>query len=107
MFAVTIPAVVQERTDAINAFRRSIALTKGYRWQVLGILFLIQVLNRATAWAIEKLLPPISPLVDSLIALRCFFGFIGIQATAMALVYYRLRIGKEGVDIDDLASVFD
>jgi len=107
MLAVAIPAIVQERIGAVDALRRSAALTKGYRWKVFNVFFLIGLLNFALSAAFNKVLIPNAPTVGMIISTASDFALGGIQATAIALIYYRLRAIKEGVDIDGLASVFD
>lgn len=43
MFAVAVPALLAERISISASMRRSSDLTKGYRWQVLGLILLTMV----------------------------------------------------------------
>jgi len=113
-FAVTVPAAVEERTGVLGAFSRSSDLTKGYRWPVFGVLFLVAVCNIAIVavpmvFVVVASGPPTRTgqnpvgLVNDLLSIVT----TSLSATATAVIYYRLRSVKESIDIEELASVFD
>ncbi len=110
---VAIPAAVIERPGVIASLGRSATLTKGARWPIFGILFLVAIAAIAIGWVLEKTLIPV-PLysVDGLtnfllvswVVDALFSAFTAILA---AVGYYHLRMQKEGVEIETLAAVFD
>ena len=115
VFFVMAPAAVIERAG-FGAMRRSAALTKEYRWPIVGAFIVVSIVNTILPRVAEFLagfaslaLPPSTGslivygvAMSSIIGLGFSYG--GIVA---ALVYARLREIKEGVDIDQLAAVFD
>ncbi|HEX3555179.1 MAG TPA: hypothetical protein VIA62_18295 [Thermoanaerobaculia bacterium] len=104
MFAVAIPVTVEERAGVSDALRRSAFLTDGFRWQVFGLLFLLGVLEQILVRV------AISPAHDlgTLLMISSAVNVltIGLRATAVAVMYYRLRSVKESVDVDQISSVF-
>jgi len=109
------PIVVVERIDIREALGRSVTLTRGNRWRifcvymVLGFLsgmanFIWTMLTIPT-WAIRE--DTQLPLVHSLGVLVISVVFGALNAVAVALIYYRLKIKVEGIDEDELASIFD
>jgi hypothetical protein len=115
---VAIPVAVIERPGTMASLRRSAALTKGYRWQLvglfLGFLLIAVVIVVATVLigvVISELVAGYGPgPVERIRTLFIWFAIaavVAIQATLVAVTYYHLRVAKEGVDIDDIAAVFD
>lgn len=111
---VSTPSVVVERPRflGLGAIGRSIRLTSGRRWSVFGSIFtiylvigfsgaLIGIIGLAVGLANESTLPGylmqrgLAVLVQPL------------SATLPAVVYYQLRREKEGIDVEEIASVFD
>lgn len=110
MFSMLIPAILIEGAG-FRALGRSMALTKDYRWPVLGTLVVL-VLG-------ALLLSLIGTLAAQTIAtfLGLFVGFLvliavssvanGAVGVGVAMIYARLRELKEGVAVDTLAEGFD
>jgi hypothetical protein len=108
MLWIAIPAAVVERPGVVASLKRSADLTKGYRWTIFGILFVIGlILIIATIILSFVLLSAAGFTVFSIGAwvLQAIFG--AFSATLAAVGYYFLRATKEGVDIADIAKVFD
>ncbi|MDQ7250656.1 hypothetical protein [Dongia sedimenti] len=106
LFWVFIPAIVVERDGPIDCFARSLALTKGRRWAIFGILALVFVAN----WVISLLgqfLGEIAPIASGVINLVAGLFFMALSAVLAAVGYYYLRAEKEGIAIDDVVAVFD
>jgi hypothetical protein len=107
MWLVAVAACVVERTGPWRSLRRSQELTKGHRWKVFGLFLLLLALSL------------INPLVQLVLnatvgATAAAIGngvwtAIGsaFSSVVMAVTYYDLRVAKEGIDIDQIASVFD
>jgi hypothetical protein len=106
LFWVFVPAIVVERVGPIACFARSMALTKGRRWAIFGILALVAVSN----WVISllgRLLGQIAPVASGVIDVAAALFFMALSAVLAAVGYYYLRAEKEGVAIDDVVTVFD
>jgi uncharacterized membrane protein len=119
MFWVAIPTAVVERPGVIASLKRSAALTKGYRWRVLGIYMVILiVMMMASGIAQAPFMPSImnagadvmtssSFIIANVLGLLVNAFFTALGAVASAVAYHDLRAVKEGFDIDQFASVFD
>jgi len=109
MLWVAIPVAVVEKPGVIESLKRSAELTSGYRWPIFGIMFLMQFLDQASNKLIELLVP------DGLSNLNLYFLFViaivvlyaALESVVTAVGYHDLRVVKEGVDTDQIASVFD
>jgi len=106
MWWVVIPVAVVERPGLAEAMSRSADLTKGYRWQVLGIVLVVGVLGSLAQFVIEQVLDPTAliSLVTAGVA-SAFFGVWG--AVAQAVGYHDLRVTKEGANTKAIAAAFD
>jgi hypothetical protein len=120
LFSATIPAAVIERAG-FGALGRSIALTQGYRWPIVGlflIMYLIAILVAIVLVAIIAglLLPDSTALSAGLTAGTSILGVLieaaagsiaySIPAIMTALIYARLREIKDGIGVESLASIF-
>jgi len=86
VYSVLVPAIVIERAG-FGAMRRSQALTKEYRWPVIGAVLLVLI-------------------CASLLNMAAVFG-VALISISVALIYARLREIKEGVGVDNLVAVFE
>jgi hypothetical protein len=108
VLCVSVPAALEERNGVVAALHRSADLTRGHRWEVAGVLLsfaaLQYVLPRLASLAVPGGGITIGHQLPSTVA-----GLIGtaLQATADAVMYYRLRSAAEGVGIAALPSIFD
>src|SRR6185295_18388499 len=103
------PVTVVERPGIFAAFGRSAELTRGNRWRVFGISLVVGVIG----WVIN-LLAGLTSLVTagnayamSLVGWIATAALIVVGSVVAAVVYYYLRIAREGVSIEDIAAVFD
>ncbi len=109
MLWVAIPAAVIEKPGVIGSLSRSADLTKGYRWQIFGIIVILTVVTLVAAFAIAFAIivsdagPTI--LVLGNLIITAFFTALG--AVISAVGYHDLRVVKEGVGIEEIAAVFD
>lgn len=114
-WTVVVPALVVERTGIIGCFGRSAVLTRGHRWPIFGILVVFYV----GVYVIGLVALPISGLSFMTISAGGFpVAYVVFQtllrivttvvgAAGSAAIYYELRVSKEGVGPEQLASVFD
>ena len=108
MWYVAMPACVVERLGVSASMARSSALTKGYRWQVFGAWGLIAVSSGAIASVVKGVLGLLGSTglaMSGSLAWSAFAGAFG--ASFVAVVYYDLRVAKEGIDIRQIAAVFE
>jgi hypothetical protein len=105
---VAVPVCMVERIGAWQSLKRSAELTKGHRWKVFGIILLLysgagivsQVLTGALTVVGGSMLALIATLIWNTIWSAFFAIFV-------VVTYYELRVAKEGIDIEQIASVFD
>jgi len=112
VFSVLAPVIVIERAG-FGGMGRSASLTKEYRWPIVGAMVL--------AFLIAMILQIIAMFVVDVVALIGTVGMIisvillvaistlgaGFLSILVSLLYARLREIKEGVSVDQIASVFD
>ena len=113
VFSVMPAAVVIEKVG-YGGLGRSAALTKEYRWPILGALFLIGIVNYVIVIAAAFLSRVVffSALDSGLlpgVALLTILTSIGVAlgSITVALIYARLREIKEGASVADIVAVFD
>jgi len=117
MWSVAVPVYVVERTTVFDAFRRSRQLTSGHKWAIFGLLIAFGILSMFIA--LTAVLPT-GPLImtpqaaaSGASAARAIASTAAsmlnavISASLIASIYYELRVMKEGIGPDALASVFD
>jgi Membrane domain of glycerophosphoryl diester phosphodiesterase len=117
-WAVAAPVCVVEGYDATTSMRRSAELTYGFRWKIFGIALLVLISGLLVVGAISffngfligQLLGPkgligdIAVQVSSLVLITALVAFYN---SVIVVIYHDLRVTKEGVDIDQIAAVFD
>jgi hypothetical protein len=107
MFLVSSHACVVERTGVFASLSRSRFLTKGHRWQVFGLFLLMTIVAIISSLIARTIFASTGPS-GSLIASQLFAAIVGaFNGVLLSVLYFQLRIAKEGVDIDKIASVFD
>lgn len=117
VFSVTTPAIVIEGAG-FRGMGRSAALTKEYRWPIMGALLLVflisMLLNVAVQFIVGLFTFPSAEAGSTLgIALLIVVMSIlqsltlGLSSITSALIFARLKEIKEGVSVDRLASVFE
>lgn len=115
MWCVAAPAMVTENLGVMASLGRSRALTKGWRWQIFGLLLVAFIVV-----LIPTMLTPLltGALADPTAAAKAGFGIadivqalIGTFASMiliaiLAAIYVELRTVKEGASTESLASIF-
>jgi hypothetical protein len=105
-WAVSVPAMVTERTGIGESMSRSAFLTEGSRWEVFCVLFVLGVLQIGSSVAVTIVAvknPTLSLVLSGVLSLFT----VGLTATGSGVMYYRLRSLRESIDVDQIASVFD
>lgn len=108
---VTIPVATVERTGVFASLSRAAELSRGYRWKIYFTVLVVSVLFIVISLIAGGLMTAMSFLGAA--ALFNLLGFaanlllMGWGAMTAAVGYYDLRMAKEGIDIDQIAAVFD
>jgi hypothetical protein len=108
---VAVPATVVEGTGPYRSLGRSAVLTSGVRLRVFGILLVLWILSSLSQKLVEAAVSSeewSTLRVQIWILYAVQFLFIApLQSIASAVGYHDLRTKKEGVDVEDLARVFE
>ena len=121
MLFVAVPSAVIEKPGIFGALDRSMALTKGFRWQIFFLTLIVGVASMIISRLLvgdptvgmeldpsTTLLTPTEPSLGMpLLSMLVQMVMALFNAVVSAVVYYRLRQVKEDADIDDLAAVFE
>jgi hypothetical protein len=118
MYSVAVPALLLERIGPVRALRRSFRLVRGRWWQTAGVLLvgylLIGILG-ALVTGIVMIVPSVAAEGNTLAgALGAIVGgTLGsvlttpYSAAVVALLYFDLRVRKEGLDLQLIAEGAD
>jgi hypothetical protein len=114
MWWVVVPVFVAEG-GFIGCFRRSRLLTKGNRWGILALLLITAVVEIALLLCVSGIAMPVGQAVGQAagqavgqaLAVALVLIFAAFAAVLKTVGYYKLRAGKEGIDPERLAAVFD
>ncbi len=116
--AVAVPAAIVERNTSVGSLERSMELTKGYGWQVFLLLLLVWVIGMVVGGVLQlpgsifmftaiatKHQPSIALMAYNYIAQFLSQVLVGpIGTISASLMYYNLRVRKEGFDIQHLMN---
>jgi hypothetical protein len=105
---VFAPVCIVEQKGALCSMKRSAELTKGNRWKLFAITIILALggiligeLNELTS-AIQ--MPAFAEFAVRAVFEGAWFAFSNIMSV---VIYYDLRVAREGAGIESIASVFD
>jgi len=108
MWFVAAPACIVERLGPWTSMRRSRELTKGHRWKIFGLMIVLLLINGVAGSTITAALTAMGGSPLAMIGSVLWGGAFGaFSAIAVVVTYHDLRAAKEGIDIDQIAAVFD
>jgi uncharacterized membrane protein len=108
MWFVGTPVCVVEQRGPLASLGRSQQLTKGHRWKVFGLLLVLLVISATVTPVIDSVLPEIGGAALAFVVGLIWNGVWGaFYAIAAVVTYHDLRVAKEGIDIEQIAAVFD
>ena len=108
MWFVSTPACVVERTGPWTSMKRSAALTKGHRWKIFGLLLLLILLSVGVALLLQLVLTQVGSTILTILGTLIWGAlWTAYYSIAVVMTYHDLRVAKEGIDIEQIASVFD
>ncbi|MEE8526533.1 MAG: hypothetical protein V3T72_21570 [Thermoanaerobaculia bacterium] len=111
---VAVPALVVERSPALEAMNRSWKLTEGYKLSIFGLMFVLQLIGFAALMLLGLVsgdqlgaVPGTPSLTVSMVTLLVTMFTATISGIAAGVTYHDIRVFREGLDEDELAAVFD
>ncbi len=106
---VSVPALVVEDTGVGDALDRSWKLTDGHRLRIFFIVLGLGLISLLVQFFVGKLVgSSIISAQAGQILIQVFQSLLtAFEAVVAGVVYFDLRQLREGLDLDDLASVFD
>jgi MFS family permease len=108
MWFVATPACVVEGLGPLASMGRSSAITKGHRWKIFGMVLLVLVGAGIVGAIIGAVLGLTGSTVLVGLGSLIWSGVWGaFYAIFVVVTYHDLRVAKEGIDTDQIASVFD
>src|SRR5262245_25451031 len=106
-WSVAVPACVVEGTGPVASLGRSAALTKGHRWKIFGIFLLIWIASIVVAALLGLIANQVGRMANLLVNFVWTACWAAYFNSVLVMVYHDLRVAKEGVDVDQIAAVFD
>lgn len=107
MLYVVVPVVVVERPGTWASLGRSRDLTKGHRWAIFAILLVLGIVAGIVGAIAELITAGLGMTAGIFLGLLSQSFNAAIMAIGPAVAYYHLRRAKEGIEIEQIASVFD
>lgn len=105
---VAVAACVVENLGPLRSMARSRDLTKGFRWKVFALMILFYILSIGGSQLMAFAGQATFDLGGQIIAVVVWQGLSGAFGAALLTVaYYYLRVAKEGIDVEQIAAVFD
>ena len=107
MLFVAMPVCIVERLGPVKSLGRSSALTKGHRCKVFVLCLVIMLITAVGSGMLGGISEATGPIVGGL--LKLVWGALAgaFNAIMVVVAYHDLRVVKEGIDTDRIASVFD
>ncbi len=105
-YSVSVNALVIEGVSPVESLRRSWRLTKGKRWPILGLIMLYIVINFLVAYPITNFIGETYPNIYDITAYILSALLDPIGSCIFVVVYFNLRVEKEGFNVEHLAEQF-
>jgi hypothetical protein len=116
MWSVARPACVVERLGPLRSLGRSRELTRGHRWKILGLILLTLVCLLVALIVVGVILGvaaalgaavSFAPWVVRAVSLAFYAVLLAFFWILIAVTYRDLRVANEGIDTDQVATVFE
>lgn len=106
------PIVVCENRSAVESLKRSAELTKGHRVEIFVSLLLISIVTSVVAFAIGWIVGALTGTARTTAPSQFMIYYLATVVTSAgsvfaAVVYFALRRQKDGVEVDEIAKVFE
>jgi len=107
-YFVVVPACLVEGLGPMQSLRRSAELTRGHRWRIFALWFSILVAEIVVQMALDQATRPLGSFALVLAPQVAWDAVVGaFAAVLMAVTYRDLRVVKEGIEPDQIVTVFD
>jgi hypothetical protein len=106
-FFVAAPVCVAEKAGVGASLSRSRFLTRGYRWPIFGAYILIAILGGISSGIAAGATSAVGGIGAMVVGYGVQAIFGAFSAVLAAVLYYQLRVAKEGIDLAKIASVFE
>ena len=108
VYSVVVPVCVVETLGPTASMTRSSFLTKGNRWRIFGVFALIFIASLVVGAIVGYLAGITGGIRLVQVATFAIEAVIGaFNAVVVGVLYYQLRVAREGADIEKIAAVFD
>lgn len=108
MCYLAVPVCVIEKPGIFASLGRSAELTKGFRWQIFGIVLLVSIVSSLVSGVLTVVISRIAgPTILALISFVWQGIYVAFAAVLAAVLYHDLRAEKDGVDVEEIAAVFE
>jgi len=107
MWWVVVPACVVEGRGPIESMSRSAALTKGYRWKIFGLAVVVFFMNVIGNQAFALLFGLAGEAASAFGSMLWYVVWTALWNCVLIMTYHDLRVAKEGIDIEQIAAIFD
>ena len=108
MWFVATPICIVEQLGPLASMKRSRQLTKGHRWKIFGLMLVLIMVSAVAGPAITAAFTAMGGSMLALIGDLIWNGvWTAFYAIAVVVAYHDLRVAKEGIDIEQIAAVFD
>jgi hypothetical protein len=101
---VAIPACMAEKLGPTASFSRSWALTEFHKGAIFGVILAIGIGEWAVGRVVLQIQDPAAIAIASYVVGTLFATY---RSVLSMVIYHGLRVEKEGVDVDQIAAVFD
>jgi hypothetical protein len=107
MWYIAGPICVVEKCGPLDSMSRSAALTKGYRWQVFAMFLIVTLCSGAGEGVIETVFSLTGATEVKFIVITLWDGISNAFALVLdVMIYYELRVVKEGFNSEKINAVF-
>ncbi len=107
-YSLSFNVLIIEGTSIINSMKRSWALTKGKKWYILGILFLLGLIVSVASQIIVVIVSAITMDIEIAMIVSIIASILTnpISICMLVVVYFNVRVEKEGFNVEHLAEQF-
>ncbi|HEY7896134.1 MAG TPA: hypothetical protein VIC24_14630 [Gemmatimonadaceae bacterium] len=104
-YFAAVPALMLENTSVFDAFHRSRDLSQGFKWRILGTVFLSWVILWVVVLTLQAVLAlvPMVPIARILMNAVVQLFVAPLLPIVLTVLYYDQRIRKDGFDLEVMA----
>jgi hypothetical protein len=107
LWSVAIPVCAVERLTPTGSLKRSMEMTKGYRWSIFALMVIVGLGLMLVSLVIGAIFGSVNIFLTTVLVSIAGVIFGSFHSVMVPTIYYGLLVNKEGVSLDSLAKVFD